>query len=790
MKKVKDLNEKNTNKKSNIFIIILFIIALLFMSVGFALYNATVNINGTVVVKPDGKIYIDSVTVVNSQTSHAQANPKISADKQNVDFNLSFTTVSNEQNPVYKATFKILLKNDSSYDYIFSEPSYNPTVTNGNNDYKDHLNYELLDIENGDVIASKTQREFTVVFTFNNPEEDTGTYTVGGDFTPTLDEDTSANLLFAITGTKQGDLRGDNEFAEFTIKVSNTYNINKSFTIGINSTKFLVKDRTQTSSAQYTIDANDPGTSYTFYIQKIPGTEHTVDEERIKVQATYDGKTVDVGKISILVDRTNIVVDNDPPEISNVSAEILNDEGHAKVTWDGTDDSNVDYYTVVAYKDGTEVGRGNTTSDEEEYEFTNLSAGSYYFVVFGTDKVGNVPSDISNPSTTSGPVVKSSTDSYKWRFNVINSTDSNVSLTYINNIDYALLGHDFECTIKAKDSDYNDPTKSQITVYMNGQKLDSTGFGYTNNKLTVYNVTGDLEIEATCSKKQSTCLIKGTKILLANGEYKNIEDIRYTDLLKVYDHVTGKLTEVYPIWIEKSNVTDKYRKITFDNGTSIGIVGNHSIYDVDKKMYIDASNDNEIKVGSRVYGFDNNNLTILTVTNIEDIVDTVEYYNVVSTMYYNIIANNILTTDPTSSISNIYGFNDNAIYSDEYYNISNMEGLEYSKVDFIPHYLYKGLNLRNAKSLFENIDFLNEYLKSHTLDVNTNIIDNYFIVTTSKDKVNSLNVYRYLYKENSVYTVPNIGVEYFEETSTHKIYKPGDKIKVEYSIYLREVKNN
>ena len=42
------------------------------------------------------------------------------------------------------------------------------------------------------------------------------------------------------------------------------------------------------------------------------------------------------------------------------------------------------------------------------------------------------------------------------------------------------------------------------------------------------NVTGDIVITATAT---TTCLIKGTKVLLANGKYKNIEDI---DLSRIY----------------------------------------------------------------------------------------------------------------------------------------------------------------------------------------------------------------------------------------------------------------
>ena len=54
---------KNTKNKSFKIIVILFIVALAFMTVGFAAYNQLLNISGTATLKPDGKIYIKSVQV-------------------------------------------------------------------------------------------------------------------------------------------------------------------------------------------------------------------------------------------------------------------------------------------------------------------------------------------------------------------------------------------------------------------------------------------------------------------------------------------------------------------------------------------------------------------------------------------------------------------------------------------------------------------------------------------------------------------------------------------------------
>ena len=193
-----------------------------------------------------------------------------------------------------------------------------------------------------------------------------------------------------------------------------------------------------------------------------------------------------------------------------------------------------------------------------------------------------------------------------------------------------------------------------------------------------------------------------------------------------------------------------------------------------------------------MYKENNNKLEIVTITNIEDIKEDVIYYSVVSTSYYNIIANNILTTDTTSSISNIYGFKENAIYGDNYYNISNGEKLEYKDISLIPYYLYKGLNLQNAKCLLNNgldASFLTAFVSEHTLNVPTRNGKRYFIVTTSLDYMKFNGTVGNMYQEGSFYKLPKAEVKGFIDTATGIIYEPGSTIKVQNSMHFNAIMN-
>ena len=175
---------KNTKNKSFKIVVILFIIALAFMTVGFAAYNQLVNISGTATLKPDGKIYIKSVQVT-SKTPNATVSPDpVFTDAGITDFNLSFAT-DNNLSTQYYAVYEITIANESSYDFIYRQPNYNLTVTKGGVIYDNLLTITTSGITNGETIASHNQKVITATITFTNPDLDTtGTYVVNGDFTP------------------------------------------------------------------------------------------------------------------------------------------------------------------------------------------------------------------------------------------------------------------------------------------------------------------------------------------------------------------------------------------------------------------------------------------------------------------------------------------------------------------------------------------------------------------------------------------------------------------------------
>lgn len=124
-----------------------------------------------------------------------------------------------------------------------------------------------------------------------------------------------------------------------------------------------------------------------------------------------------------------------------------------------------------------------------------------------------------------------------------------------------------------------------------------------------------------CPVHCSFCLVPGTKILMADGEYKNIEDIEVGDKVVSAKHVK-KATENSQEYAStmatvnkvlntfKHEIDEDIYKITLKNGTVIEVTGNHRISassGTARYSYIRAD---ELKVGDRVKIFDIGNKSV------------------------------------------------------------------------------------------------------------------------------------------------------------------------------------
>jgi hypothetical protein len=98
------------------------------------------------------------------------------------------------------------------------------------------------------------------------------------------------------------------------------------------------------------------------------------------------------------------------------------------------------------------------------------------------------------------------------------------------------------------------------------------------------------EEEAEAAKKANEddgCVIPGTKITLADGSYKNVEDITDKDTLLVWDIVEGGWKKAPVLFVEHDPEEERdVIKLEFDNNISLGIIDDHGLFNTTLMKYV------------------------------------------------------------------------------------------------------------------------------------------------------------------------------------------------------------
>lgn len=163
----------------------------------------------------------------------------------------------------------------------------------------------------------------------------------------------------------------------------------------------------------------------------------------------------------------------------------------------------------------------------------------------------------------------------------------------------------------------------------------------------VYKLNGD----CTIYDWKFNCLIKGTLITLADGSKKPVEDITYDDELLVWNFYKGCFDKAKPRWIKIAQTANVYNKLTFDNGTTLGLVGEggtqgyHRIFNEQAKLFTHTGVP-ETPIGTITFAED---CTKPVLVKQELVHEEVEFYNVITETHFNLFANGILTSCKNSN---------------------------------------------------------------------------------------------------------------------------------------------
>jgi len=153
-----------------------------------------------------------------------------------------------------------------------------------------------------------------------------------------------------------------------------------------------------------------------------------------------------------------------------------------------------------------------------------------------------------------------------------------------------------------------------------------------------------------------SCFLQGTKITLADGSKKNVEELTYDDNLLVWNFDEGRADVAKPVWLSVAQPNDKYSKITFADGTVLDSTSpalGHRIYSVDSNSFISPM-PRSVASGTVTLREDGSNTTLVSKEMVKATED-LNFYGVLTDTHMNCYANGILTSYPMNNLYPISG---------------------------------------------------------------------------------------------------------------------------------------
>lgn len=176
-------------------------------------------------------------------------------------------------------------------------------------------------------------------------------------------------------------------------------------------------------------------------------------------------------------------------------------------------------------------------------------------------------------------------------------------------------------------------TSNQTTAY---QKSVSSGSGsYSNNSsnafqipqrgdmvIDQYGCIGVIESDPTTvvstysvrlvwkSIKDWSCLEKGTQITLADGTYKNIEDVRQGESIMGWDFEKNEPCEAIALFADAAQADEKTTYLVLDNGEILSMTDGHTLYSKNLERYIPI---NDLREGDILMGKDGEDVEVVSI---------------------------------------------------------------------------------------------------------------------------------------------------------------------------------
>ena len=233
---------------------------------------------------------------------------------------------------------------------------------------------------------------------------------------------------------------------------------------------------------------------------------------------------------------------------------------------------------------------------------------------------------------------------------------------------------------------------------------------------------------------QSTCLAAGTRITMADGSKRAVEDLRKGDRVMSLDHVTGEITYRDVIIVVRTS-QENYRRNTFifDDGTALATINEHGIFDLDRSAYVNIDHKNYQQfIGHRFVSVDaTGKLGVKKLVAVESVPESGYKYDIVTEGTLNYVAEDTLSvTHVLVDVINTFAFGEGLVYDPEkmqediatYGLYTYDEWAQNCDISVFAEYNIPVMKVGISKGLYTQ-EYIIGLINTYVLDENVQIID-------------------------------------------------------------------
>ena len=189
-------------------------------------------------------------------------------------------------------------------------------------------------------------------------------------------------------------------------------------------------------------------------------------------------------------------------------------------------------------------------------------------------------------------------------------------------------------TVKITSSQNQNPV-AVVTGPTSGTKGNTYTFYGSNS----YDQDGYIAYHAWIIYKEGTCFLAGTKVLMADETYRNIEEIKVGDMVRSYDENTGKTVN--------ARVTMTFHHSKEEMAPYYLVINNLLRVTPEHLIYVNGNwtKADDIKVGDRLQTFDGEQVTVYSIFKVYQRMKT---FNLEVEKYHTFYANDILVHNSKS----------------------------------------------------------------------------------------------------------------------------------------------